>query len=345
MNIFERIQHERGLENYCTDILVGILGKSENVNLLRSFCLEVLEIPLDGILVYESLEILLQKRSINSEENPKANQLDIKIVGTDFLCYFEVKVESPQGKERDGKSQLRQYHDDLILNKEKKNKYLRFCTKYKEKVLDDDIEVFKVFGDNVKNAFYFKDLRWYKVHEFLKKERKENDSLIKEFLDFLELKNMSYLIGSITYDKNFTFEFFEMLSNFSKILERVKQEKAEFDYINIIGTPQLRLDDHKRYGFSIPLEEGTKNRFPYSTNVFIGFDFGERNKVFQLIWAWSKDYDKSTLVNWKFKDETQDREYGNKVAGLRVQKELKKDTQLQEIYDWFISELQNIKTN
>ncbi|RYU96025.1 hypothetical protein [Emticicia agri] len=351
MNIFERLQSNR-LEDYCTDILVDILGKDENYDLLREFCFNEKLLKISEAKDDKSIIIKSQFCPIEPKDVQTKSRIDIQITGENFICFIEMKVESSQGKEatigetgeKEEKSQLKKYHDCLINLKTSKKEYLRFCTKYNEKVSTEDIKVFKEFGNKVKNDFYFKDFRWYEIHDFLKKE-KVNDSLIGEFLEFLELKNMSYLTGRIHYDEKVSFQFFEMLSNLKIVLERVKQENVEFDYISIVGTPQLRLDDHKRYGFSIPLGDRNKTKFPYSTNAFIGFDFGEIDKISQLIWFWSKDYDESKLKGWQFKIKGENRVNGEEVAGLRVQKEFKKDMPLQEIYDWFISELQNIDTN
>lgn len=317
MNFFERIQQRQGLENFCTNILVGILEKDEN--LLKRFCVQVLNIP--------EYQIVGQIK-IESQGYYKANELctqnsfiDIEISGTEFLCFLEMKVESSQNSsECINHRQLPKYNTAL-LGKKVTHSYLRFCTKYKEFVPEDDKKDFLSVNG------YFEQLRWHNIYKFLS-DNFENNELVNEFLEFLDSKNMS---DRMTID-NKKIENNELgLGNSIKLFEKLEiilnEIKNQIDINSFFqNKPEnVRLDFlRKRYGLHYLVAKKPL------TTCFIGFEFDD-NKIKQVIWIWSENFKESSFYKTKLGNE-------NNLdinKGIKEIKELTDDS-LESILNWFL---------
>lgn len=346
MNIFERIQPKQGLENYCTDILVGILQK--DTDLLRKFCIAVLEIPKELLPKDDSLNIEPQKSLffINDDGKRQKNVIDILIQGTEFLCFLEMKVGSSQGKE-----QLINYHKSHLKEKVKYD-FLRFCRKYNEPIYKSDECTFKKYGIKYQNsAQYFEKIRWYDIHDFLKLHCQDNP-LINEFLEFLTLKNMDNKLFDkpLEYVENDVPNIYNLFKKFDLILSELKQVKNSYDSkiknsFNQIE-PKFRFDK-SRFGFSLPFVD-SQNKDKWQSNIFIGFQFEDENEkkdgIYKLIWLWSEKYDESDLKNYFFNDTTKSyRKIGSDVSGLQVIKKVNQIDTVKETIDWFVFELKNIQ--
>ncbi len=343
MNIFERIQHDTGLENYCTDILVGILQKSPI--LLKNFCVVVLGVQKESLP--ESLEINPQVHYKGINEDEKKSYVDIVISGTNFLCFLEMKVESNENY-----GQLRKYHKVLIKDS-RDYLFLRFCTKYEEEIEIADKESFIEHENNRKNNYltqnYFQSIRWYNIHNFLK-EFCYGNALIDEFLEFLEMNMMSD--KELVYNENEALSFYENLEIFNYVLKDLKLTLSQFDLeivkkcFEIKTTPTL-LFRHKRFGYSFkPYVDERSSE--YWTGIFIGFEFTNDGILCKLDF-WSKNKS-SKIKEFSFKTynkendtETIRQNYNPNIGIVTYRKLEKSGKKISDIRKWFTEELQNIQ--
>ncbi len=345
MNIFERIQHDTGLENYCTDILVGILSK--NQLLLRQFCVDVLKIPEDKLQNNTSLKIRPQAYYKGIDSDSKKSLVDIEISGTDFLCFLEMKVESTQN---DG--QLKKYNEVLKKQKEttETTKYLRFCTKYNEEITKENREDFEKTTNPIK---YFHQFRWYDIHDFLSNYRQDN-TLTNEFLEFLTLNFMDNKM--LLYNSESAFSSFNNLEIFKNILENLKKEVRDTSekkqFITVIRTclgskitPDLHFKN-KRFGLTYFPYKDEKIDKNFWTSIFIGFEFKE-DGIYNKVDFWSKSNETKLNVHF-FKDNSIDAEYiehGKEFGFVIYQKLQTSGIKMIDIINWFIKILENIKDN
>ncbi len=345
MNIFERIQHGTGLENYCTDILVGILQKDQI--LLRKFCIDVLAIKDESLPNILEINTQVHYKGISVDE--KKSFVDIVISGADFLCFLEMKVESNENH-----GQLRKYHKVLIKDN-RDYLFLRFCTKYEEEIEIGDERSFIEHENNRKgnyqNQNYFQSIRWYSVHNFLKKLCYDN-ALINEFLEFLEINMMSD--KELIYNENDALSFYENLEIFNYVLKDLKSTLSQFDLeivkkcFEIKTTPTL-IFRHKRYGYSFkPYVDERSSE--YWTGIFIGFEFTDKGILCKLDF-WSKN-DSSKIKEFSFKSyykeddtETIRQNYNPNIGIVTYRKLEKSGKKISDIRKWFTEELQNIQEN
>ena len=314
MNIFERIQPNR-LEDFCTDILVGILQKDEN--LLRRFCIDVLNIPENE--VGESLRIESQGHHKANEICTKQSFIDIEISGNGFLCFLEMKVESKQNNSQCTNERQLPKYNTALLRKNYANSYLRFCTKYNEFVPDTDKK------DFLKKKGYFEQLRWHKIYKFLSVNFND-DNLVNEFLEFLDSKNMSDRMSidnkSLELSELSFGQSLKFLTKLTIVLNEVKQKIEESNLIKVRPNNEYLDLARNRYGLHY---EYIEMKSP-ETSLFIGFDFNnknEENNINKVVWLWSSNY---SLSNYKFDIPKQN---------CKQVENLKEET-LENILNWFL---------
>ena len=175
------------LEDYTTEILVDLLRKNKDI--LSHFVTEILEIQ------EENFQIESQKKYyLEDDINCIA---DIVLKNEKNICFIENKVNS-----KEGERQLERYAKVLnnIFKEEKKNVYLRCCTKYYDKK-----EI---------NTLDFKQFRWMDVYNFLKQY--EEREIVKEFLEFIRSEEMSSA-------GEFDFQDMIILSNFNYTISKINE--------------------------------------------------------------------------------------------------------------------------
>lgn len=146
-------QKNTPLENFTTEVLVGILKKDRT--LLDKFVNSKLDIPGSNF-------------DIESQVYHFGKYIDIEIKNKNTLIFIENKVNAPENDQ-----QLKNYRE--ILDKiNKEGGHLILSTRYIE---------------GSYNLTNFQQIRWLTVYDFLKKNN-ENDSLINEFLNFMIMNNL-----------------------------------------------------------------------------------------------------------------------------------------------------------
>lgn len=189
------------LEDYTTEILVGLL--QENNNILDDFTENILDI--EG----ECFKVDSQKRYYL--KNDTECIVDIVFESKDSVCFLENKVNS-----KEGDRQLERY-SKVLWNIQKecgKKVYLRYCTKYYEVKSVEDMN--------------FKQFRWMNVDKFLKKY--ENDKMVKDFLDFLRSEGM-------VSSGEFNFQDMIVLSNINNTFSKINEcfDNVEGKFKDVFG--------------------------------------------------------------------------------------------------------------
>ncbi|AIF45545.1 PD-(D/E)XK nuclease family protein [Virgibacillus sp. SK37] len=146
------------LEDFTTEIFAYIL--SQDNAMIDLFMNHVLKVP------GEKFRVRTQGRYIVEEECV----IDMVFENNETICFLENKVHASEGER-----QLERYLTVLHSFLDRKV-YLRYCTKYYDPKDITELD--------------FKQIRWRDVYTFLQKNSKE-DSLIKAFLEFMEVKGMA----------------------------------------------------------------------------------------------------------------------------------------------------------
>lgn len=158
------------LEDYTTEILVGILESNQ----------ELLDKFVNNILKIEGKKFTVDSQEKYTLHGDTDCIIDIVIKNEDTTCFIENKVNACEGYR-----QLERYSTVLKAIKEKQNKnvFLRYCTKY--------------YDSKVVKGIDFLQYRWCDIYRFLE-EYKENN-LINEYICFLEEEGMSSA-GNFNYE-------------------------------------------------------------------------------------------------------------------------------------------------
>lgn len=288
MNLFYNIFLHRKLrlEDFCTDILVGILQKESNYSILENFVKNELKInEIQGKLSIDGQVSFTKFDSDNEEDedyNDNSSRIDIVVKCESFLCFVEVKVESKENSViKDGKkrTQLEKYKSILKKVKNKKT-FLRYCTKYSE---------FK----EVDNSNFFYQFRWLNVFSFLEKENIEKkDQIILEFLNFLSIMNMDNKTLKLSEINIFN----EALNLFSKL--EIIISNLELDFKPKFGTIKSKNKglDLKFNRFGLHYIENIRN-----CNIFIGFTL-ENNGLKSEINIWNGNINNFRKEDWNLDD-------------------------------------------
>lgn len=320
MNIFESINYERRLENFCTEILVGILGREENYELLERFCYEKLFLGIPEAKNDKSLKIESQVYYDGIDDDINNSYIDIQVTGESFLCFLEMKV----GNNGLCANQLEKY-DKVLIKKAKDfnlKPYLKFCSRKVEKI------------SFFKEDSTFSDVRWYNIYRLIKEFNKESSEIINDFLLFLESKNMSSKTSlegkninkselSLGHSLNF-------LNKLEIILNEIRQLIDEANKLGVKPTNEYLDFTNNRFGLHYQyIKTKGGNTFEGKnpeTSLFIGFDFNnknEENNINKVVWLWSSNY---SLSNYKFDIPKQN---------CKQVENLKEET-LENILNWFL---------
>ncbi|MDD2620330.1 MAG: PD-(D/E)XK nuclease family protein [Syntrophomonadaceae bacterium] len=207
------------LEDFTTEILVGILQKNKEI--LNEFVNQVLKI--DGA----SFKIGSQKKYTLPDDVNCI--IDIVIENDSLICFLENKVNSGEGER-----QLERYSRVLIGLKTEapKNSYLRYCTKYNDPKEITDID--------------FNQFRWSDVYKFL--ECHQENELIGEFLEFLEEYNMGSVKRFQTHDLLTMNNINSTIAKMDECLDIVKPKLVErFGKTSSNNDRIKRLYSHEQY--------------------------------------------------------------------------------------------------
>lgn len=307
------------LEDYTTEIIVGLL-KSNNY-MLDDFVNDILEISGDSFRI-ESQRKFYLKNDIDCI-------VDIVIENEDIICFLENKVNSTEGNR-----QLERYGKvlDSIFKEEKKNIYLRYCTKYYDKKNINNID--------------FKQFRWMDVYRFLKKY--EECEIVKEILEFMRSEEMSSA-------GEFDFQDMIVLSNinytFSKINECFDNVRVIFKEILGISkqTSTIRQINESN-GFWLWMESVFGKGY---SEIYVGFSISENEgKVIPRLMVGikcKKNNDKFNKFNEIINREDSIFDYkylGDDASNAwfeeSISKFLSSKNQLDEIQEWFCERIEEI---
>lgn len=318
-----RNNNKTPLEDFTTELLVGIL--EDDQKLLDKFVNNILKIDGDGF-------------EIDSQEKYKLHKdtdciIDVVIKNDNTICFLENKVNSYEGDR-----QLERYSKVLkkINEKQNKNIYLRYCTKY--------------YDPKKINHIDFLQYRWCDVYRFF--EQYIDNNLIMEYLDFLEEEGMSSA-GDFNYEDlivmtkiNSTIaKMDECLDNIKETLSSIFNEPNERDYKRL---KQIMKEEN----YIIWVEDIISNSRSYMS---VGFTFQEDLdtkapflNVDLSIHETNLKFNKVV----KMKDELEsifDSDYSDDEKLLfSFEKSLSdfisNDNQFEDICDWFNNNIYTVKT-
>lgn len=254
MSVFQRLlqlyqnSSKTPFEDFTTEALTGILETNQEI------VNDVLKINGEGFSVYS------QKRCPLKDEPDCI--IDMVFKNTDTLCFLENKIESPEGYE-----QLERYSKVLDYKKNAdKRTYLRYCSKY--------------FDRKDHNKHSFLQLCWREISEFL--ITYENDSLTKEFLDFLRSFGMGENLSFKSLDLVTMENIVDLISKMHDYLELIKPKFKDFFGEKIIHPDNAKqIKNHKRYVF------WKGNLFGGNGWAEIGVGFYFDPEPYLYTWLWS----------------------------------------------------------
>lgn len=189
--LFKSKSNKTPLEDYVTEIFVGILNQDEKIK--NGFCKSFLGLSDDD--VYE----VSTQESYTLPNDPNC-RIDIQIKGRDTLCFIESKVNSKEGYE-----QLARYIK-VLDNCEYQNTRLIYCTR------DNDRKPY--------TEHKFKQYRWYEIAKFLNSYT-DNNIAVHDFLSFLDNHNMTKDFSLSTSDFSSISNLKDLLKKTQNTLERV----------------------------------------------------------------------------------------------------------------------------
>lgn len=198
--LISKYSGRKPLEDYITEILVGILNQDEQLK--NSFLKSCLHLPDD--------DYTISTQAYYKLENNKDCIVDIHIIGKNTICFIESKVNSKEGQD-----QLKRYTKVLDLYHNDKIKYLIYCTKF------SDIK-------NYDERYNFRNIRWYEISDFLKRFQKHN--VVRDFILFLDEHDMTQNNTLLPEDYSVMNKMHDVISKSIAHLERVSD-----DFIKTLG--------------------------------------------------------------------------------------------------------------
>ena len=246
--------HRTPLEDFCTESLVGLLRLYK---LEKKFIQEVLKCNISN----EDIDIKTQYARDDC-------RVDIVIkVEYEAVYFIEMKINA-----REGYEQLKRYDKLLSEKNSYEQKILFYCTKYLDK------KKYKLENE-------FHQFRWNDIYAFLKKHE-ESKEAIKDFLRFLEKKNVAF------EEKKFTKEYINM-------------EKWNFNQLNnsiILCLDMLGINDRdccdwidKEIGGYKKIGEKWQKCEYKNIPIELGFNISE-DKLFAYYWLNLKKYSEVTKI-------------------------------------------------
>lgn len=302
------------LEDFTTEIFVGLL--EDNDDMLNRFANELLGIDGEDFTIESQIRFELP--------NDIDCIIDIVIENEDTMCFIENKVNSSEGER-----QLERYTKALNNIKNKKNVYLRYCTKY--------------FDQKKINNVNFKQFRWFDVYELL--EKYKDNELVADYMEFLRSEGMSKVEG-------FKLEDLLVLNNvmqtFSKIDECFNKIKPYFER-NFGKWSETQFGSHEamwKYknnvfgkdeselylGFMYTSDEKNKT-IPC---LAVGVSCGKNNNRYEI-------FDKYIQVNHFYNDISKNNGKVEVYFQEPLSNFLNKENQFEDIENWFIGKLEKIK--
>jgi len=308
------------LEDFTTEIFASILSK--NKSLLDCFTNEVL------LIAGEQFEIHTQRQY--PLENDQDCIIDIVISNNNSICFLENKVNSPEGYR-----QLERYKEVLKSFEGQKNIYLRYCTKYYDLKMIEDIN--------------FHQIRWRDIYLFLLKYK--DDSLIREFLNYMRRMGMSGA-GDFNFNDMLVMNsFYETMLKMDECLDSVIPE-----FTKAFGAPYTfdkerlkQIPDFNRY--SLWKEDVFVDGNRHQSKIVLGFEFTtEETRSYPILFLGvvcnSKHNNYNQIRDAIEKDDNFDYiDVGDSVWGWYerpLSDFLSMENQLLEIKKWFVKNINKL---
>ncbi len=262
MSIFERLislyanSSRTPLEDFTTEILTGILGSNQKI--LETFVEEILKI--------KGKDFVVESQEYYSLPNDNC-RVDMVFENLEIICFLENKVESGEGY-----GQLQKY-SKLLFEKNSKETYLRYCSKYYDK---------KELTDH-----HFLQFRWTDVADFL--TQFQDNPQIADFIQFLR----SYGMGD---KKNFTTTELVAMENIVPLISKL-DEYLDFikpKFYKFFGESNVKQSHSIKNNHSYDFSKGSVCSGDGWVEIGTGFHFQPIPSIY--VWVWTnkkyKNYDR-----------------------------------------------------
>lgn len=307
--LYLRNKTKTPLEDFTTEAFAGILKYDSDIK--NEFINKFLKIPQGEHRIKTQVKYEL--------ENDSNCIIDFVLESENIICFVENKVNS-----KEGNRQLERYSKILdIYANEGYETYLYYCTKY--------------FDEKPLKEHQFHQFRWFQIAEFLKPYSKSN-ALVKDFLKFLKIKNMSQDLTITTKDLFAIESLYETIGIIKGYLDRmkplfIKTFKSKIKLSDGCTTSQLIQHKRQIYYFKDIVGHSGWSEIKY------GFQTSS-SRIYVGIWI-----DKANVDYLKFKEYFATKEHEFEVINLDRGLSIELNSPLQnfinyenadsQISDWF----------